>query len=115
MKERVASPIALEASPQVVPPLNLMYRLMLDQSLENQRRRPPVNPLHDEEAAVEPRAEQVQQVGFDDSAVRVLGDGFQKVRTHLDERARSTRGRIEPAKQLLTTRLRGHMEIVQSC
>ena len=65
MEKRIAPPIFLEPAPQVVPSLNLMDGFVLDQPFENQRGCSPVDTLEHEEAAVEPGAEQMNQVGVD--------------------------------------------------
>ena len=77
MKERIAAPIGLEPAPQVVPSLDLMDRFVLDQPFENQRGCSPVDTLEHQEAAVEPRPEQMNQVGVDRGPIGLLSQGWQ--------------------------------------
>ena len=52
-----------QAAPQVVPAVDLVHRLVVDDLLEQLRRRIPVDPLQLEEARVEPARQQVLEIG----------------------------------------------------
>ena len=65
MKERVTAAVRFEPASQIAPALDLMNRLVLDQPLEHQRGRAPLDSLQHQEAAIEPGAEQVREVGID--------------------------------------------------
>src|SRR5712691_43446 len=54
VEEGITATVRLEPAPQVTPPLNLVHRLVLDETLEDERRRPPVYTLQDQESSVEP-------------------------------------------------------------
>ena len=101
MEERVTPPIGLEPPPQIVPPLNLVDRLVLDQALEDDGRGPPVNPLPDQESAVEPRSEQARQVRVDHAAVRVPVEGLEQAPPHVHEHGDPAAGQIEAPEQFL--------------
>ena len=77
MEERIAAAIGFQTPPQIPPSLNLVDGFVLDQALQDDRRRLPVDPLQREKAAVEPRSEQVREVGVDLGAVRVVGNRAQ--------------------------------------
>src|SRR4030095_4817843 len=82
MEKGVASPVFFETPPQVVPALDLMHRLVLNEAFENQCRCSPLDSLEDEEPAVEPRTEQVFEVCVDGGAFGVLCEGAQQIRAH---------------------------------
>ena len=65
VEEREAAPVAFQPAAQVAPALHRVHRLVLDQLLQHDRRGAPVDALQAQEAAVEPGAEQVQQVRVD--------------------------------------------------
>ena len=66
MEEREAAPVwRLQAKAQVIPTRDRVDGLVADDLLQNMRRGGPVDPLQGEEAAVEPRAEQMLEVGID--------------------------------------------------
>ena len=66
MKECKAAPVSrVEAATQVVPAADFVDRFVSDDLLENGRRRLPVDPPQDEEAAVEPRRQQPFEIAVD--------------------------------------------------
>jgi len=72
MKEGEAATVGLEPPAQVGPSVDLMNGFVFDETLEDERRRAPVDALQVEESAVEPRAEQVQQIFVERSGYFVI-------------------------------------------
>ena len=105
MKERIAAAIRFQTSPQVTPPLDLMHGFVLNQALEDDRRRLPVDPLQRQEAAIEPRSKQVGQVGIDFGAIRMGTKGAQQPPTHVDQDGSASRRHVPSPEQLLAGRL----------
>ena len=85
MKEGVAAAIGVEPAAQVAPALDLVNRFVLDQALEHQRGRPPVDAPEDQESPIEPRPEQVDEVGIDADAFGMAGQRPEKVPADVDE------------------------------
>ena len=50
MEERIAAAVGFETPPQIAPSLNLVHGFVLDQALEDDRRRLPVDPLQRRES-----------------------------------------------------------------
>ena len=73
MEEPEAATVGSESPAQVIPARNLMHRFISNQFFEDQRRRPPVDTLELEKAAVEPGAEEMSKVRVHR---RELGMGF---------------------------------------
>jgi hypothetical protein len=77
-----------------------VHRLVLDQFLEDRRRRAQVDPFERQKPAVEPRVEETHQIRIDaDDLVSQALLGEQR-RAHFHQRGRSAWRQIEPAKQL---------------
>ena len=104
MEERIAAAIRLQATPQIAPALNLMNGFVLNETLEDDGRRLPVDALEGQKATIEPRLEQVRQVGVDFSATWMVGQRGQQPPTHIDEDRRSARRHVAPPEQLLPRR-----------
>ena len=56
MKERETTPVIGKAPAQVIPSPNLVYRLVLNELFQNQRRRLPTDAFDPQEASIEPRS-----------------------------------------------------------
>ena len=106
MEERVTATIGFKAAPQVAPALDLVHRLILNQPLEHQRRRPPVDASQHEEPTVEPGSEEVHEVGIDASPFWVVAERRQELSPEIDERRRATRDHVESAKESLAAAIR---------
>ena len=65
MEECEAAAVGRKPPPQIVPALDLVHRLIGDQLLQHRGRRLPVDPPQFEKAAVEPRGEQMLEVGVE--------------------------------------------------
>ena len=101
MEECVAATVGFEAPAQVVPPLDLMYRLVLNQALEDDRRCLPVDSLQRQEAAVEPGAKQVCEVVVYRRAIGMIRERLQKAPAQVDESDRPARCHVPSAEKLL--------------
>src|SRR6267143_4690573 len=104
MEKRVAAAVGLEPAAQVVPALNLVHGFVLDQLLQDQGGSTPVDALQDQEAAVEPGAEQVGEIGLDACPMRMLGQALQQPATHLQQHTDSAGGHVEAPEELLARR-----------
>ena len=71
MEERITAAIRFQATPQVVPPLNLVNGFVLNQAFEDDRRCLPVYPRQCQEPAIEPRLEQVLEIGVQRNTIRM--------------------------------------------
>ena len=92
MEERKAAPVGgIEAAAQIVPALDLVHRLVGDDLLQDRRRRLPVDAAQHQEAAVEPRRQQMHQVAIDRSQRR-----FARPRSDRGAWRRSRRWRRAP-------------------
>ena len=105
MEKRVAAPVGLQPAPQVGPTLDLVHRLVLDQLFQHDRRGAPVDPLQHQEAAVEPRVEQVRQVGIDADPMRSLDQLLEHPAAHLEQHGRAAGHRVQAPEKLLAARL----------
>src|SRR6201999_2445280 len=65
MEKGEAATVGREAASQIGPSLDLVYCLIGDQLLQHRRRRLPIDPPQFEEAAVEPRREQMLEIGIE--------------------------------------------------
>src|SRR5918996_5973522 len=65
MEKREAAPVGGEPAAQIVPSGDFVNRFVLDQFLENDRRRIPVDALKCEKAPIEPGPEEMLEVGLD--------------------------------------------------
>jgi hypothetical protein len=95
----------LETKPEVVPARDRMDRFVVDDLLEDVRRRRPVDPLQGEKAAVEPRPEEMPEVGVDGSERAVFLQRLQQILAHRDELARAAGCEVHASDQLLAARL----------
>ncbi len=74
MEIREAAPVSrVETATQVIPPLDLMHRFVSDDLVEDGRRRLPVDAAQHQEAAVEPRRQQMAQIAVDRRHRRIAG------------------------------------------
>jgi hypothetical protein len=73
----------------------------------------PVDPFHSQEPAVEPRAQQFQQVVVEDLPLRMRRDAFEDQPAHLDQRRRRAGRRVETAEQLRAQRFRRFLQADQ--
>jgi hypothetical protein len=105
MEKRIAAAVGLEPAAQVVPALNLVHGLVLDQLFQHQGGSAPVDALQDEEAAVEPGTEQVGEIGLDARPMRMLGQAPQHSAPHLQQHADPAGCHVEAPKELLARRL----------
>ena len=105
--------LGLDAPAQVVPVADRVHRLVADDLLEDVGRRRPADATQHEEAAVEPRAEQVPEV-----AVEHLEHGCillvpEQLLAHAHEPSRAARREVEPADDLLALGLGGRVQLVE--
>ena len=101
MEEGEAAPIGrIEAAAQVVPPLDLVHRLIADDLVEDRRRRVPVDAAQNEKAAVEPGVEQAPQVGVNGGERRIGRRYPQQVVAHADDLVRGAGREVETAEEL---------------
>ncbi len=106
MEEGVAAPVRrVDACAQVLPVADLVHRLVLDDLFQDHGRRRPVDPAQHQEAAVEPRREQVHEIGVDGGEIVAMVERVHELLAHGDQRFRPARRHVEPAKQLLAPRL----------
>ena len=110
VKERVAPPVCREPPPEIVPALNLMDRLVLDQALEHGGRGLPVDPAKHQKTAVEPRPEQVCEVAIDAGAFRVRPQRRDEMAAHLDEGRRACRGQVQATEEFLPRRFGSRLQ-----
>ena len=113
MEEGEAAAVRLQAPPQVVPAVDRMHGLVLDDLLEQPRRRRPVDLLHLEEARVEPRGQQVQQVGLDGREFWMVSKRLQQRPAYLHDGRGPARRAVQPSQQFLAGRLRDHVQTHQ--
>jgi hypothetical protein len=105
VEEGEAAPVGLEPAAQLAPALDGVHRLVLDQLLQHERRGPPVDALEAQEAAVEPLAQQVQQVRVDDAPLGACLQLLQELRAHRYQSRRSARRHVQPPEELPAQRL----------
>ena len=114
VEEGVAAPVRrIDAPPQFVPVADLVHRLVADDFFEQRRRRRPVDPAQHQKAAIEPGSEQMHEIAIDNGERRVLLHELQQVGAHRDQRGGAARRAIEPAEQLMTTRLGGVVDLAR--
>ena len=107
MEEREAATIGRQTAPQIIPALDLVHGLVSDQLLQHRGRRLPVDPTQLEEAAVEPRAEQMPEVGVEQLQFRLGAQPDGDVAAHGDQRGGAAGRRIHSPQQLLPWRIGG--------
>ena len=106
MKEGVASAIrGLNPTTQIVPPLNYVDGLIADNPLEDVGGRRPGDTVHRQEAAVEPRIEEVHEIIVDAGELGFVCTVIEEVLPQRDQGARAAWRKVQPAEQLLTWRL----------
>ena len=115
MEKSIAAAVGLEPAAQVVPALDLVHGLVLDQLLQHQRGRAPVDALQDQESAIEPGTEQTGEVGFDDRPMRMVGQAPQQPAPHFQENADSAGGHVEAPEELLARRFHGPLQVQELC
>ena len=112
VEEGVAAPIGrIDAVAQVAPVVDLVHRLVLDDLLQDVGGRRPVDPAQHQEAAVEPRREQVDEVGVDRRKVVAMVHGVHQTLAHRHQRLGAAWREIEAPQQLLPTRLGGAVQL----
>ncbi len=113
VEEGEAAAVGLQPASQVVPAVDGVHRLVADDLFEQVRRRVPVDLLHAQEAGVEPRREQVQEVVLDRAQ---LGLGLhlrEQLAAHGDDRRGAAGRAVDAPQQLLARRLGGAHEADQ--
>ena len=105
MEEPEAAPVRLQAAAQVVPVEHLVHRLVLDDLLQHEGRRAPVDAVQLQESAVEPGAEHMHEVVVHELELRAPGQRVEQGHAHRHDVARSVRGGVHQAQQLLAPRL----------
>ena len=113
MKERIASTVGFEPAAEIVPSLDLVNRFVVNQPLEDERRRAPVDPLQDQKASIEPGSKQMDQVDVDANPLRMRRERRQELPAHLHEHPDPVPRHVEAAEQLLTRRLHGGLQANQ--
>ena len=104
MEEGKAAPVAgIEAAAQVVPALDLVHGLVVDDLLQDGRRRLPVDAAQHQEAAVEPRRQQMHQVAVDGGERRIAD--AQQVAAHGDDLGGGAGRQVEAAEEFLARAL----------
>jgi hypothetical protein len=93
------------SSLEVSPAVDRVHRLVLDELFQNGSGSAPVDALEPQEAAVEPRAQQMHEVSVDDPPVGIFFEVLQQPASHLDQRSGSPGGHVKPPEQLLAWRL----------
>ena len=111
MEEGVAAPVRrIDAAAQIVPAPDAVHRLVADDLFQDHRRRRPVDPAQHQEAAVEPRREQMHEVGVDRLEIVAVIERVEQLLAHAHQRGGAAGREIEPAQQLLPARLGGGMD-----
>ena len=82
-----------------------VHRLVADDLFQDHRRRRPVDPAQHQEAAVEPRREQMHEIGIDRLEVVAMIERVEQLLAHAHQRGGAARREIEPAQQFLPARL----------
>ena len=113
MEEAEAAPVGLQAAAQIVPAGDRVHRLVGDELLEHDRRGAPLDAPQVEEAAVEPRAQQVQQVGVDCTPLRLAREAVEHVRAQRHQRRGAARRHVEAPEQFLARRFGDVLEALQ--
>jgi hypothetical protein len=87
-----------------------VHRLIGDQLLQHRRRRLPIDPPQLEKAAVEPRGEQMLQVGIEQLQFRLVAQMRGDLAAHRDQCAGATGRHVHPPQQFLPGRIGGLRE-----
>ena len=99
VEEPEAAPVRLQAAAQVVPVEHLVYRLVLDDLLQHEGRRAPVDTVQLEESAVEPGAEHVHEVVVHELELRAPGQRGEQGHAHRHDVAGPVRGGVHQPQQ----------------
>ena len=110
VKEPEAAPVRLQAALKVLPVEDLVHRLVLDDLLQHERGSAPVDAPEVEEPAVEPRAEQVEEVRVERLELRVLRQDVEQRLAHREEVRHAVRRGVEEGEQLAARRRGGARE-----
>ena len=105
VEESEAAAVRLQSPAQIFPVEDLVHRLVLDDLLEHERRRAPVDSVQIEESAVEPGAEHVHEVGVHKLELRAPGQRVEKGDAHREDVARAVRSGVHQAQELVAPRL----------
>src|SRR5262249_14916482 len=109
MEEGEAAPVTrIEASAQVVPTLDLVYRLVFDDLFQDGCRRLPVYAAQHQKAAIEPGCQQMHEIAIDKSQRRI-GDG-EKILAHGDDLGRGARRQVETTEEFLARAFNGALQ-----
>src|ERR1700733_15005670 len=112
MEERIAAAVCFETPPQIVPALDLMDGLILDQFFQDDGRSAPVNATQRQKAAVKPRGEKVREIGRDGLQPCRTVSLLQDLAPHRHQNTGAIGRLVEPAEQLLARRL---YHLLQTC
>ncbi len=107
VKEGEAASIFGESGPEIFEAVDLVHGLVRDDLLQHAGRGVPVDSVHHQEPAVEPRNQQVTQIGVQRPEVRPLIDDGQEIPTHLYEPPGSVGDHVQPPEEPLARRLHG--------
>src|ERR1043166_2644652 len=99
MKEGITAPVGRKPSVQILPALYLVNRLIRDQPLQDRRRGLPVDSLEDKEAAVEPRAKQMHEIGINRGPFRMLRQRLQQVSAQANEKLCSSGSGVQSPEE----------------
>ena len=100
MEERKAPPVSrVEATTQVVPAADFVDCFVSDDLLENGRRRLPVDPPQNEEAAVEPRCQQPFEIAVDGGQRLVRLNVAHKIAAQRDDVGSGTRRKVQAPEE----------------
>src|SRR6266699_2193288 len=105
MKESVTAAVRFQPAPQIMPAADFMHRLVLDEFLENDSRRAPIDPLQNEKSPIEPRHQKVCEICFDRRPLRMPIQLIQKLTPYRNQLARAAWRHIQAPDQLLAWRL----------
>ena len=105
MEEPEAAPVRLEATLKILPIEDLVYRLVLDDLLEHEGGRAPVDAAKLKEPAVEPGAQQVEEVLVERLELRDLRQRLEQRLAHCEEIGHAVGRGVEEAEQLAARRL----------
>src|SRR5262245_17644967 len=109
MEEGEAAPVTrIEASAQVVPTLDLVYRLVFDDLFQDGCRCLPVYAAQHQKAAIEPGCQQMHEIAINKSQRRI-GDG-KEILTHGDDLSRGARCQVEATEEFLARALNSAMQ-----
>ena len=105
VKEGKAAAVFPQAAAQVIPAVDLVYRLVIDNFLQHHRRRRPVDAAQLQEALVKPGDEQVAQIGVDRPQRGVFPQQRQHMPAQGNQGPGTVRRHIDAPEQFLSRRL----------